>query len=97
MNLIDRIIIGQTFRSPSVPNGNSYSWRITSVVMWSKVGTRFVWCDVQRAGKRKWRPRVFELSDITGKIGDDLRDYYRMFPALPVMTDDRIERVPGDR
>jgi hypothetical protein len=82
VNLLDRVIIGQTFRT-STGESRPYftTWRITSVVMWSKIGTRFVWCEATR--HRKWRPRPFELDQITGKIGDDLRDYFKANPHDP--------------
>jgi hypothetical protein len=83
MTFIDRIIIGQVFRSPIYPGGNVFSWRIDSPVLWSQTGERFVWCLCQRAGKRKWRPRVFEIRDLPGPIGDDLRAYFKSNPHLP--------------
>lgn len=86
MNLIDRVIIGQTFRVNIAAQGRRpylTTWQIISIVQWSKVGTRFVWCRRFPCRNRTWSDRPFELSQITGKIGDDLRDYYASFPDKP--------------
>lgn len=86
MSIIDRIIIGQTFRAPTRPGGNLLAWRVDSPVLWATTGERFVWVEAVRAGRnyRPWRRRPWPLSEIPGKLGDDLREFYRQNPHLPV-------------
>lgn len=82
--MIERLVIGQTFRAPVRPGGNRLHWRIDSQPLWAATGERFVWVKAMRVDrKRPWRLRPWPVAELPGALGDDLRLFYQINPHLP--------------